>query len=41
MILFETVIKEKEQGETGETGGFKKKKISQNVQSRKLLGRFG
>lgn len=30
MILFEIVIKEKQQGEAGETGGFKKK-ISQNV----------
>lgn len=26
MILFEIVIKEKQQGETGETGGLKKKK---------------
>lgn len=31
MILFEIVIKEKQQGETGETGGLKKKNQPKHI----------
>ena len=40
MILFETVIKEKQQGETGETGGLKKKKNQPKRIVKKIIKTF-